>query len=133
MTHRSKAKGYRGEVEILELIQAVVNKVCTSKGMSPFELSRSPHGRDIVGIPWLSPEVKRVENDIPYLIDAWWSQAKVQAIDNKEPVLFYRRNSRPWQVRLFGNLPLPGGARVRCPVDVSMEAFLTWLELRLRQ
>lgn len=179
MANASKAKGYRGEVEVMALLQAVVNEVYQEKGLAPVELSRAPHGRDIVGLPWLAPEVKRVEGDHPSLVAGFWAQCKDQATragTNREPVLFHRLNNRPWKVRMFGFLALPdnrpecpkcGGKgkhpvmnfspghqyhevscaschgrgtldpapqpRVRCPVDISIEAFLTYLKIRIRQ
>jgi len=137
MANRSKAKGYRGEVEVLDLLQAVVNEEYAKRGLRGPELSRSPHGRDIVGLPWLAPEVKRVEQNNPANVASWWNQCKDQGQGKREVVLFHRQNNRPWNVRMFGFLDLPRLAdktpRVRCPVDITVEAFVAWLRLRIQQ
>lgn len=130
MANASKAKGYRGEVEVLELLQTRLNRVYQVRNLPFIELSRSPHQRDIVGVSWLAPEVKRVENDSPCNVASWWEQCKSQAKEGQYPVLFYRKNKRPWTIRMFGHLAC-GQMRVTCPVDISLEAFMTWFELEI--
>lgn len=52
----------------------------------------------------------------------------------REPVLVWRKNWCPWNVRMFGYLLItdnPKAARVRTPVDISFEAFLEWFRIRL--
>lgn len=154
MANRSKAKGSRGEREILDLLQTVVNEEYGRVKRTPPELSRGPHGKDIVGLPWLAPEVKRHEPPkvagsnnrlgelTPAQVAAFWEQCKRQAVvpENapvtgyaREPVLFYRMNNRPWNVRMFGYLGINGRSeRVRCPVDTTLEAFVAWFRLRIR-
>lgn len=127
----SKAKGYRGEIEVKEILEGIVSEVYGRAGIAPPELSRSPHGRDLVGLPWIAVEVKRVERDNPFMLSSWWNQAKEQAGLNREPVLFYRMNSRPWNIRMFGYLAGTGTSRIRCPVDIGLEAFSAWFRIRL--
>lgn len=65
------------------------------------------------------------------------------------PVLMYRKNRSPWRVMMYGYLeglqepgergtmvsaPKPGQTpRVRCNVDITMEAFLAWFKMQLKQ
>jgi hypothetical protein len=130
MGHYSKAKGYRGETEVLRLLEGIVNEVYQRRGVPPPELSRSPQGRDLIGIPWVAIEVKRHERDNPFNVSSWWEQTKEQAGGVREPILFYRMNNRPWNVRMFGFIG-ENEHRVRCPVDTSVEAFSLWFRLRL--
>lgn len=76
-------------------------------------------------------EVKRVEADNPYMLNSWWTQTKDQAAGGLEPVLFYRMNNRPWDIRMFGYLDAGKGLRVRCPVDINLPAFSVWLENKI--
>lgn len=128
----SKSKGYRGEIEVKEILERIMDAVWKEMGWGqPPELSRSPNGRDLVGLPWIAVEVKRHERDNPFVVNDWWSQCKNQAEGTREPVLFYRMNNRPWNIRMFGYL-IVGDKRVRCPVDIGLEAFSAWFRLRLQ-
>lgn len=144
MANRAKAKGYRGEFEVLQLLQGVVNEVYRERGeeigvgLPAPELQRSPIGRDIRGLPWISLEVKRHEPTNGYSEvteqqkSGWWTQCKTNTPAGSEPVLIYRANFQPWKVRMFARLETPG-SYIRCPVDVSVEAFLVWFRLRVRE
>jgi hypothetical protein len=127
----SKAKGYRGEVEVMSLIAEMAMAVCNQLGVPPPELARSPNGRDIRGISWIAIEVKRVEADNPSNLLSWWEQAKSQAQVGQEPVLFYRKNNSPWNIRMFGFLDA-NGSRIRCPVDIGLPAFRVWFSERYK-
>ena len=128
----SKNKGYRGEVEVLALLSNAATMEYRRRGVPPPELNRSANGRDIQGLSWLAPEVKRHEKSEYYNIDAWWEQTKAQAVGGREPVLFYRKNNQPWNVRMFGQLPT-AKANVRCPVDITLQAFMVWFQLKLEE
>jgi hypothetical protein len=128
---KSKQKGSRGEIEIMAMLTNVMVLEYAGKKLPIPELNRGAHGRDIRGIPFIAPEVKRHERDSLYNVEAWWNQAKAQSDAQREPVLFYRKNHEPWNVRMFGYL-LVGQDRVRCPVDITLEAFMVWFTLKVQ-
>lgn len=131
----SRSKGSRGESEILMILHNAMIEVYRERGKEPLApvLTTSSIGFDIKGLTWLAPEVKRVENDLPGMIDHWWGQCKRQAKEGQIPVLFYRKNNRPWNVRMYGHLLIDGemGPRVRMPVDIGLAAFTTWFKLKI--
>ena len=130
----SKSKGYRGETEVKSILERLMAIVFQEMGLPMAalpELSRSPNGRDLVGLPWIAVEVKRHERDNPFVVNEWWTQCKNQAEGKREPVLFYRMNNRPWNIRMFGYLDA-GSGRVRCPVDIGLEAFSAWFCARYK-
>lgn len=133
----AKQKGAAGEADILVRLQQIAAKVYIEKGLPPPEPYRGRHGIDVRGIPYIAPEVKRHEpmngaaELLPSQIDKWWEQAKSQA-GSKLPVLFYRMNRRPWLVRMYGYIEIDSATRIRCPVDISYEAFAAWYDLRVR-
>ena len=129
---RSRSKGSRGEREVITIISEVVNREYLAAKLEPPAIERNlmqsrRGGYDVIGIDWLALEVKYQEQ---FQLDAWWAQCKDQAREDQEPVLFYRRNRVPWRVRMFGYLMAPR-SRVRCPVDISVEAFCAFLQTRL--
>lgn len=128
----SREKGKRAEREVVKLLQPVVNKVYEKVGKEPPQLERNlmqshKGGHDIVGLEWLALEVKHHET-LNVLV--WWEQTKKQAGQTRLPVLIYKQNRVKWRVLMFGYLPA-GEERVRCPCDVSLEAFLVFFEKRL--
>jgi hypothetical protein len=128
----SKSKGLRGEHQVIKLIQPVVDDVYLAKGLRPPEIERNlmqskKGGHDLIGIAWLALEVKYREQT---QLAEWWQQTKTQAGEDMEPVLIHRKNNAKWQVRMYGYL-LTGSQRIKCPVDISLEAFLTYLRTRL--
>lgn len=125
-------KGKRAEREVVKLLQPVVTEVYLSLGLEAPVIERNlmqAHrgGCDLAGLDWLALEVKHQEAE---QMASWWDQCKRQAGTNREAVLFYRRNNVKWRVRMFGHLCV-GGSRVRCPVDISVDAFLAYLRVRL--
>lgn len=138
MSRMGIQKGKRGEREVVTILQSVVNEVCLQHPMAP-KLQRTGYmqsdcgGFDIAGLDWLGMEVKRCETEH---LDLWWEQCKRQAKSSainqreREPVLIHRQNGRKWRVRMFGALVV-NSRRVRCPVDISLGAFIVWFRLRL--
>lgn len=127
-------KGKRGEREVVKLLQPVVNEVYRELGLEPPALERNlmqshKGGCDLAGLDWLALEVKYQEQE---QLTSWWAQCVRQAAGSREPVLFYRKNNAKWKVRMLGFL-LAGDKRVRCPVDISAEAFLAYLNIRLKK
>lgn len=131
----SRNKGQRGEREVIALLQPVLDEVYGSVGLESPALARNlmqsrNGGFDVVGLDWLALEVKFQQQEN---VATWWRQCKEQAgPGDREPVLFYRRNNAKWRIRMFGCL-VAGSERVRCPVDIGLEAFLAYLTLRLRR
>lgn len=77
-----RTKGAVGEREAAALLQKVVDEVFTSCGHEPPKLRRNVEqsqvgGEDLVGLPWYSFEIKRVER---VDLDKWWKQTCVQAL-----------------------------------------------------
>jgi UTP:GlnB (protein PII) uridylyltransferase len=130
----ARSKGRRGEVEIRDLLQAVVTKVCDRRNVPELlrpqierNLTQSRGGgADLQGLDWLALEVKYQEKE--YNTD-WWDQAKRQTKQGQETILIYRRNFHPWRVRMYGFL----GSYVKTPVDVALDAFLVWFECRVEE
>ena len=132
----SRAKGQRGEREIIELLQPVVNEVYEAALLRAPKLKRNSlqsddGGSDIAGLPWLALEVKYQEkNDTPRVLEIWWEQTLEQAEGCREPVLFYRRNGSKWRVQMYGMLSA-GGIAFTVPVLISPADFLRWFRARL--
>lgn len=129
----SRNKGQRAEREVCKLLQPVVNQVYGELGRESPELGRNlsqthKGGYDLIGLDWLALEVKHQEVE---QVNTWWEQAKRQAKADQEPVLFYRKNGAKWKIRMFGYLPA-GVNKVRCPVDIGLDAFLIYLNVRLK-
>lgn len=139
MAINAKRKGANGEREVVKLLQPVVSKVYEEHGLKVIDLERNlmqslRGGYDITGLDWLALEVKRHENLGLSGINAWWAQARRQAKEGQEAVLFYRPNNVSWFVKMYGYLCVGpnGGYRVRSPVTVDLPTFLIWFELRIR-
>lgn len=136
---KSLNKGKRAERECVKILQPLVDKACAAAGIATFSVERNltqsrKGGFDIAGIPWLALEVKHHETE---QLSAWWEQAKRQAAEHQEPVLFHRKNHGKWKVRMFGYLNAAqrgvDGPRIRCPVDISLETFLVYFQVRLER
>lgn len=75
------SKGKRGEREVCDELQPVVDSVATSLGMTAPRIRRNLQqsgdgGEDILGLPWYAIEVKRCET---VALDRWWQQCVTQA------------------------------------------------------
>lgn len=131
MSINARSKGQRGEREIIDTLQPIVDTACTMVGIPSIMLQRNQMqshtgGHDIVGLDWIALEVKRVENLQP---DTWWLQARTQGERaNAIPVLIYRANKMKWRVRQYGYLPA-GDRKVKTVVDIPFEAFLLWFKV----
>lgn len=131
----SRNKGKRGEREVIDILQPVVNKVFAELGGEAPRLQRNTlqsdrGGYDLVGLAWFAPEVKRQESSG---VSAWWAQCKAQAKPGQTPVLFYRKNGARWRVVMTGSLRIAKGLRISAPMEFSLEVFLVYFEQRLRK
>jgi hypothetical protein len=105
-------------------------------------------GCDIVGLEWLSLEVKRVEQ--AGMIGAWWGQTLRQADqaegrlkaegkkgkDGKRirvvPVLLHKQNYGQWKCRMRYWIEVGPGKRMLATFNVDIETFKFWFRERLR-
>lgn len=77
----ARQKGARGELEVAAILQKVVTEVALICGLAAPTIRRNVEqvqvgGEDLIGVPWWSFEVKRVER---VDLDKWWEQTCVQA------------------------------------------------------
>lgn len=132
MGKMARDKGARGEREVIDLLQPIVDNAYRAAGKDPPQLKRTSSmqadggGCDVHGIDWLALEVKRCET---LHLDAWWRQCLGQAKSGQLPVLVYRQNGRQWRAR-FGVLTL--FPRVAVVADVSIDDFMLYFEACLR-
>jgi len=128
----SRNKGQRGERQIIDMLQPIVDEVYAAHLLDAPQLKRNSlqsdrGGSDIAGLGWIALEVKYQETEH---LNKWWEQALKQAGKTQEPVLIYRRNRTAWQAMLHGFV----GSRScgqHTPVIVKLEDFLVWFRLRL--
>lgn len=135
----SRNKGKRGERDVVDLLQKVVDEEYLRCGRLPIVIRRNLmqsykqregfDNHDLVGLDWLALEVKRQEK---LNVDAWWEQACEQAGVGKTPVLFYRQNNKAWRVVMHGVL-LGEQYRVKATVEVDVDTFLCYFAMRLRE
>lgn len=133
-----RAKGQRGEREVVKIIQDVVDRVRAAHKSEPIVIQRNAlqahlGGCDIHGLDGFAIEVKmqEVEN-----IPGWWKQTVSQAaklsIPNKVPhvpILFYRRNGRPWSVKWRAYVQTPRDRDlIELDVEAELSDFVEWFE-----
>lgn len=127
----SRQKGARGEREVIELLQPVLDEVCDTCGQPRIELRRNWDQRwrkkqyDVIGLPWIALEVKRQENLSG--IEGWWRQVEEACLEGQVPVLLYRKNHAPWRARLRANLVAGELNDVEIVADLGLDDFLHWL------
>jgi hypothetical protein len=136
MRINSRRKGISGEREIIDTLQPVVTELYEVFGREAPRLQRNTlqsdvGGCDIVGLEWLSMEVKFYAQLLPAAIEGWWRQTVEQA-GPKLPILFYKKNRGPWHVRMEGVLVCCGlRGSVSAVVTVDMTTFVQWFRNRL--
>lgn len=133
----SRNKGKRGEREIIELLQPVIDYAYESLAKTGRDCGQPPRlqrnslqsdggGCDLHNMPHFAIEVKYVEQQNPANIKSWWEQTLSQVSGTKQPVLIYRRNHEDWKVMMRGSI---GDHRIKaqpCVVVTDMESF-QWL------
>ena len=87
----SRAKGKRGELEFAALLRKYGFEA--RRGV---QYSGGPDSPDVVGVPGVHVEVKRVER--LYIDDAMEQSVRDAGAD--VPVVAHRRNRRPWLVTM---------------------------------
>src|SRR5512138_2214874 len=126
MGKMARDKGARGEREVIDLLQPIVDTAYRQAGKEPPQLKRTSRtqadggGCDICGLDWLALEVKRCET---LQLDAWWRQCVAQARDGQVPVLLYRQNGGKWHARLYVDLGRPA---ITVRADLGLADFCAW-------
>ena len=91
----SKQKGKRGELELCKELSKYVYNCRRTAQYNGKELDSKA---DIVGIPGIHAECKRVEK---LNIDNAMEQAIRDCKEDEAPAVFHRRNGRPWLVTML--------------------------------
>jgi hypothetical protein len=128
----SRAKGQRGEREIVRLLQCIVDKVLAGYRLPPIliernQLQTNQGGHDLAGLPEFAIEVKFCETE---LLTQWWEQTLVQAAKHGGiPILLYRASRKPWRakIRAFVNSPKERD-QIEADIELSIEDFTSWFE-----
>lgn len=137
-----RTKGAEGEREIAKLLNGIIVEVMTAMAFSAEDITAAAGsvqrnqnqsavgGCDLTNVFGMAVEVKRQE---VLAIPEWWRQTVKAAERNNElPVLIYRQNRKPWRVRTYGWLMLPGSApgewnRQQMAVcEFDIDTFKTW-------
>lgn len=144
----SRAKGQRGEREVIDLLQPIVTE-CYSITLGIVGRGASPHpppptlqrnslqadrggsigNADIAGLDFLAIEVK---NQAHLDVETWWRQCAECAKNSRtgaEPVLIYKAGHGKWRARLKGSIGF-SVSEVRTVCDVGLEPFLQWFRAR---
>ena len=114
-----KKKGNVGEREFCQILEKELG-VDVERNITQTRFG----GADILTVEPFAIEVKRQQI---LQINQWWAQALRQVTkDNPVPVLVWRQNRKPWQVRIGSEFVLKkkmrGGARNW--VEISLPHFL---------
>lgn len=128
----SRAKGQRGEREVVDILQSLVSIIRAKYGLSEVLVQRNQNqswqgGCDLHGLDGFAVEVKYCEQDWN---NAWWVQCVAQGEKFKGvPILFYRRNGAKWKVRMraFVNTPRDND-QIEIDMDISLQDFTSWFE-----
>lgn len=137
MGKMARDKGARGEREVIDLLQPIVDTAYREAGLEPPQLKRTSSmqadggGCDVHGLDWLALEVKRCET---LQLDAWWRQCLQQAKPGQMPVLVYRQNKRRWGVRCFLQIAVTNTVvAADLAIDYFEAYFADCLRLSLQQ
>jgi hypothetical protein len=137
-----RQKGANGEREVAILLNGIIVEVMTAMAFPPLDIELAAKtvqrnqnqsavgGCDLTNVFGMAIEVKRQEQ---LSIGTWWKQTVASAERNQElPVLMYRQNRKPWKVRTYAWLALPGadpGSWSRQQMIVAefdLESFKGW-------
>lgn len=147
MSINARDKGIRGEREVIDQLQPVVNDCFIFFSKKPPKLQRNTMqadggGSDIHGLEFLGIEIK---NAAKLELAAWWEQCISQtdaAHKNQIPVLIYKRSKGLWRVRMMGYLPSynsedgePNRLSIVCQsmlCEINFQDFKEWLKRELK-
>lgn len=148
-----RQKGAGGEREVAKILNGIIVEVATAMAYPPEQVEafqRSVQrnqnqtavgGCDLTNVFGMAVEVKRQEQ---LSIGTWWKQCVAAAERNQElPVLIYRQNRKPWRVRTYAWLALPGSAPgawnrqkmivAEFDIDTFKAWFAQWVRGKLEQ
>lgn len=134
MGKMARDKGARGEREIIDILQPIVDTAYKGTNCAPPQLKRTSSmqadggGCDVHGLPWLALEVKRCET---LHVEAWWRQCLSQTKPDQLPALCYRQNHGQWRVHTWVQAAI-GVVPVPLTVDIAMPDFLTYFGALVR-
>lgn len=133
-----RTKGANGEREAIAILKNMMVRVeqrLRDEGLHIFaasdEVMRNAlqsfkGGFDVHGLPIIALEIKR-DNHTP--LDKMWEQAKRQAVKGELPVLMWRLDRRPWNIRTIVALTAVAGHPLRyCHADITLADFLLYYE-----
>lgn len=130
MRINSRSKGQRGERQVRDLLQEVVDRAAADCGHRfPPEVKRNlmqsrEGGCDLTGVPGVAVEVKFQEAEH---LKQWWAQTLDQAARiDAVPVLIWRRARSQWQAMMISHLPC-GNTFYPCVSILSLDDLLEWL------
>lgn len=122
-------KGKRAErsvkdafIECMEAVEASYPAIAAHSILVKRNTTQSDRGgADLVGIPGLAIEVKHHAKPA---LETWWKQCTRQARGKELPVLIWKTDHKPWRVRTWGALYVPGSVSHCLVIDCSLEGFL---------
>lgn len=127
----ARDKGQRGEREVIDLLQVIVDMTRKKHLLPALVLQRNTlqahlGGCDLHGLTGFSVEVKFQEAEYSNL---WWLQCLKQAKDGQVPILFYRRSRVPWTVkmRIYAQTPLQRD-QIQMDVTIGFGDFMQWFQ-----
>lgn len=131
-----KQKGSGGEREVIALLTEWAAEAGVDLTLER-NLEQVRHGgADIVGVPGMEVEVKRVESNA---INSWWAQVLAASKKTgKWPLLAHRRNRQPWRFRTYvyaAIYPPDGGQGATVPIvaDLDLQNAKAWFKLWVMQ
>jgi hypothetical protein len=124
------------------MLNGIVVEVMTAMAFPPAEIQAASKmvqrnqnqtavgGCDLSNVFGMAIEVKRQEQ---LSVGTWWVQAVKSAERNQElPVLIYRQNRKPWRIRTYAWLALPGAAvgswsrQQQIVAEFDLDTFKGW-------
>lgn len=136
-----RTKGARGEREIANVLNEIVERAMADVGFPEGEIAKvmpvvqrnsnqsAVGGADLSGTYGMAIEIKRQEQ---LSVETWWRQCVKSAEKiNELPVLIYRKNRQKWRVRTYAALPtrlgLPESDASAWPVvEFDFNDFCRW-------
>lgn len=106
MAKNSREKGKKGELELAKILRE--HGYSARRGQ---QYCGSNGDADVVGLPYLHIECKRVER---LNLDSAMGQARGDARDAEKPCVMHRKNREPWKVTML--------------LDDWIELYREWLE-----
>ena len=126
-------KGKEGEREVRTMFKNALHGYMDTDLIQRNHQQAERGGADLVGVPMLAVEIKRVKK-INWAggLDTWWAQACEQAEKvNREPCLVFRENFGKWFVMLYALPWVTGREMIAQPMIMRWEDFEQYMEEHL--